>query len=223
METSFYTGIGHFCRFIIIAIFAVVSINATLTDDTITIKKASFPTTNLRLQGGSTSTNKILLTWAADPSGKLNYHIEKSRDGERFTPADGRIMTIGSGETTWIEKSPRTINCYRLRMKDEEGHESYSKAIVVHCYKTGEVTLVTATPDDQLASIRVNLDMRDNAFVTMNLIDRQNSIILQQKANGKEGANEFTLKGSDKIPSGVYYLHVVVNGTEKLKVRMIKS
>lgn len=224
METSFFTGIGHMCRFLCIAIFAVVSINASLNDNPITIKAGSLPARNLTaFRGERTTANKILLKWKSDENKSFRYAIEKSRNGETFIPAEGKsISSEKTGEITWIDNSPRTINCYRVKMTDSNGRYFYSKALVMHYFKTGQVTLVTATPDHSLEFINIDLYLKENAFVTMNIIDKENRIVLQRKENGKEGPNQFNIKGTGGFKPGEYFLNVVVNGSEKLTVHLVK-
>jgi hypothetical protein len=225
METSFFTGIGHMCRFFCIAVFAVLSINASLNDTPITIKSVNLPVGNLiAFRAESTPANKILLKWKVARDDSFTYAIEKSRDGEKFIPAEGKTtLSEKTGEITWMDSSPRTINCYRVRMTDNFGGHSYSKALAMHYFKTGQVTLVTVTPDHSLDFINIDLFLKENAFVTMNIIDKENRIVLQRKENGKEGINQFNLKGTGNIAPGDYFLNVVVNGAEKLTVRLVKS
>jgi hypothetical protein len=225
METSFFTGIGHMCRFISIAVFAVISINASLNDTPITIKTARLPAGDLvAFRGESAPTSKILLKWKAAENNRYSYAIEKSRDGEKFIVAEGKsTLSEKTGEITWMDNSPRTINCYRIKMTDSDGRDFYSRALVMHYYKTGQVSMVTATPDHALDFIKIDMHLKENAFVTMNIIDKENKIVLQRKENGKEGVNQFNLKGTGNIEPGDYLLNVVVNGTEKLTVRMVKS
>jgi hypothetical protein len=225
METSFFTGFGHMCRFICIAIFAVISINASLNDTPITIKSIKLPPGNLvAFRSERAPTSKIMLKWKADEKNKFAYTIEKSRDGEKFIVAEGKsTLSEKTGEITWLDSSPRTINCYRIKMTDTDGRDFYSKALVMHYYKTGQVTMVTATPDHALDFINIDMHLKENAFVTMNIIDRENKIVLQRKENGKEGANQFNIKGTGNMAPGDYFLNVVVNGSEKLTIRLVKS
>ncbi len=223
METSFFTGMGHMCRFICIAIFAVISINASLNETPMTIKKGTLPEGKVAsFRAESAANSKIMLKWKPSLQSEFSYAIEKSRDGEKFIPAEGKMLS-SDGEFTWIDGSPRTINCYRIKMTDKTGQHFYSKVLVLQYYKTGQVGLVTATPDHFLNNINVDLNLKEDAFVTMNIIDKDNQIILQRKENAKEGLNQFTLNGSNKITPGDYYLNVVVNGADKLMVHLEKS
>jgi hypothetical protein len=225
METSFFTGMGHMCRFLCIVIFSVTSINASLKDNSITIKEGSLPARNLAaFRGERTPANKILLKWKSDENKCFSYTIEKSRNGEIFIRAEGKSsLSETTGEMTWMDSSPRTINCYRVRMTDSNGNHFYSKALVMHHFKTGQVALVTATPDHSLEFINIDLHLKENAFVTMNIIDKENRIVLQRKENGIEGPNQFNIKGTGGLKPGEYFLNVVVNGSEKLTVHLVKS
>jgi len=71
--------------------------------------------------------------------------------------------------------------------------------------------------------INVDVEMKENAFVTLNITDKDGKIIMQQKERAKEGMNQFTIKGSSTMNPGSYFLKVVVNGTDCLLVQLIKS
>ena len=59
METSFFTGFGHFCRFIIVAAIVVTSINATLREaEYFTIKSPNEQTQKLIDFRGESTKNK---------------------------------------------------------------------------------------------------------------------------------------------------------------------
>jgi hypothetical protein len=225
METSFFTGFGHFCRFLIVAAIVVTSINATLKTEYFTIKDQKEQTQKLiDFRGESTKNKKVALKWKISTQGNYAYTIEKSRDGENFSEVQtNNIKAEEQGEFTWVDDYPKMVNCYRLKLTDDQGVTTYSKVLVIQVFKSGQVSLVGATPDLSANDINVDVQMKENAFVTLNITDKDGKIIMQQKERAKEGMNQFTIKGSSTMNPGSYFLKVVVNGTDCLLVQLIKS
>jgi len=226
METSFFTGFGHFCRFIIVAAIVVTSINATLREaEYFTIKTPQEQTQKLiDFRGETTKNKKVALKWKLSTQGNYAYTIEKSRDGENFSEVEtNNIKAEEQGEFTWVDAYPKMVNCYRLKLTDEQGTTTYSKVLVIQVFKSGQVSLVGATPDLSANDINVDVQMKEDAFVTLNITDKEGKIIMQQKERAKEGMNQYTIKGSSAMHPGNYFLKVVVNGTDCLLVQLIKS
>ncbi len=225
METSFYTGFGHLCRFIIIGIIAVFFINATLHEKPITISSTSSAGSKMvEFRGESNKAKKIVLKWKMNHNGNFRYNIEKSRDGESFAEVESRsIKADGTGEFSWVDIYPKQVNCYRLRMTDENGKQFHSKTLVIQVFKTGQVSLVAATPDLTLNDINIDVELKERARVTMNILDRNGAIVMQQKESAEIGQNQFRISGSNGLQAGDYYLNVIVNGEDRLMVHLIKS
>jgi hypothetical protein len=225
METSFFTGFGHFCRFICIIIFAVIGINATLDETPPTVNdNLAAAGKVISFKGETTKNKKIALKWKLNKDVNYTYSVEKSRDGQNFTEMETKTIELqDNGDYTWTDPSPRMVNCYRLKMTDEAGKVSYSKTMVLQMYRSGEVESACATPDLNLNDINVDLDLKSRAMVTMNIVDKNGTIVMQQKEHGSEGMNNFRIKGSSKMAPGDYFLNVAVNGDDKLTVHLVKS
>jgi hypothetical protein len=225
METSFFTGFGHLCRFLTMGLIAIFFINATLHETPITItSRSSAGAKMVEFKGETNKAKKVVLRWKLANSENFRYVIEKSRDGENFSEVDTKnIRTENTGELSWTDAYPKTVNCYRLRMTNESGQIFYSKVLVVQMFKTGQVSLVSATPDLMVNDINVDVELKERAVVTMNILDKGGNIVMQQKQGAEAGPGQFRIKGSNQLKPGDYYLNVVVNGEEKMMVHLIKS
>jgi len=226
METSFFTGFGHLCRFICMGAIVVTSINATLRDaEYFTIRTPQENAQRLiDFRGETTKNKKVALKWKLSTQGNYVYTIEKSRDGENFAEVEtSNIKAEEQGEFSWIDAYPKAVNCYRLKLTDDKGITSYSKVLVIQLFKTGQVSLVGATPDLSANDINVDVQMKETAMVTLNITDKEGNVVMQQKEKAKEGMNQYTIKGSSGMNPGDYFLKVVVNGTDCLLVHLIKS
>lgn len=225
METSFFTGFGHFCRFLIIAVIAVTSINATLsTEEVLTLRDSSSPNSNLaNFRGETIKFRRVALKWQSAPVNAVSYIVEKSRDGENFAEVDSKKIRHEKGEFTWVDEYPKLINCYRLKMTDSTGSSQYSRTLVVHVPKTGLATMVSATPDLSENDIDVDVELKEAAMVSMVITDKDGNNVLRQTGKATAGLNQFTVKGSHAIKPGDYFLKVLVNGTDALLVKLIKE
>ncbi len=232
METTFSSRMGHFCRVLIMALIVFTSVNAKRTIHSnvpLTIKSADFEFNNVNqlidFRGESIRNNKVALKWKiAETENALTYTVEKSRDGESFTPVQTSGIQVEKGNIfSWTDHYPKATNCYRLKITDSAGLVSYSKTLVVETYKGGDVILVGATPQVNINDIQVDVQLRDLAMINLNITDEKGDIVLQQKEKGKSGVNQFTISGSRDLKPGDYFLKVVVNGSDRLMVHLIKS
>jgi len=225
MESNFFTGFGHLCRYIIIAVIAVTSINATLTpNDVLVVRDSSSPSSNLaNFRGETVKYRRVALKWQSTPANTTSYIIEKSRDGQNFAEVDSKKIKQDNGEFTWVDDYPKLMNCYRLRMQGDEGETKYSRTLVVHVPKTGQVSMVSATPDIAVNDIDVDIELREPAMVSMFITDKDGNTVIRQSGKAEEGLAKFTVKGSHSIKPGDYFLKVVVNGTDALLVKLIKE
>lgn len=230
METSFFARVGHLCRVIIMFVILFTSINAKLLKSPIepfTIRTDARIETSSQLlgfRGESTRQKKVILKWNMANSDAYSYTIEKSRDGQNFTAVETKgIVQDKSNEFSWTDNFPKATNCYRLRITDAKGSSSYSKTLVVETFKTGDVELVGATPQVALNDIQVDVQMKENGYINLHITNDKGEIILQQKEKGKAGFNQFMVNGSRDLQPGDYFLKVVVNGTDRMLVHLIKS
>jgi hypothetical protein len=230
METSFFTTLVRLSRLAIFAAFIVASINATCSDaglDSFTIISGITENSNsplLDFRSEATRNKKVLLKWKVAQSIPYTYQVEKSRDGENFTPVQTDGIQAGSdNEFTWTDHYPKLTNCYRLRMTDGEGTTTYSKTLVVTTFPSGDAMMVGVTPDITRNDMQVNVQLRESAIVSLNITKASGELVLEQKEKALEGMSNYTIKGSSTLLPGEYFLKVVINGTDRMLVRLIKS
>ena len=231
METTFSSRAGQFCRTLILLVILFTSINAKFTKHSVsssyTLKSPNEFAANALsdFRGEFTKARKVALKWKANEAiAGVTYTVEKSRDGETFTPVKTAGVEVDkSNSYLWTDNYPKATNCYRLKMTDVNGHVTYSKTLVVETFKGGDVIMVGATPQVNLNDIQVDVQLRELAFINLNITDEKGDIILQQKEKGKTGINQFAIAGSRDLKPGDYFLKVVVNGSDRMMVHLIKS
>ncbi len=217
MGTTFISIRSRRSRLLFIAMTIITCLNA----------RAAEPSANehlLAFRSEAGLNNKVVLKWRVSPVQAFTCQVEKSRDGENFKPVGTPGMeTDIEHEYTWTDLSPRMVNCYRLKMTDGDGNTSYSKTLIVTTFPSGDAQMVGATPDVSRNDIQVSLHMRGSAFVSMNITDEQGNMVIDQKEKAGAGFSERTVKGSHDLKPGVYFLKVVVNGADRMLVRLVKS
>ena len=230
MDNSFFTRFGRLTRLAIIGFILFSCINAKA--------KAAEPSVMVIMTGGSENANehlltfrseagrnnKVVLKWRVSATQTFTYQVEKSRDGENFTPVQtSGIQADGENEFAWTDLYPKMINCYRLRMTDGQGTTTYSKTLIVTTFPSGDAQMVGATPDMSRNDIQVSLHMRETALVSMNVTDEQGNMVIDQKEKVGTGFSERSVNGTHDLKPGVYFLKVVVNGADRMLVRLVKS
>jgi hypothetical protein len=217
MDKSIFTQFGRLTRLLIIGFILFTCFHAKAKASGINDHLLDF-----RSEAGRS--NKVVLKWRVIPSGHFTYQVEKSRDGENFTPVQTSDIEAGKeNEFAWTDLYPKMINCYRLRMTDEAGTSSYSKTLIVTTFPSGDAQMVGATPDMSVNDIQVSLQMRESALVSVNITDEAGKLIIDQKEKVTSGYSERAIQGTHTLNPGVYFLKVVVNGTDRMLVRLIKS
>jgi hypothetical protein len=230
MRHSNFATAGKLCRYLILAAVLYTSINAKLirTDlEPFTIRSSEGVETSSKLtlfRGETTRQKKVMLKWAVSGEDRYMYTVEKSRDGQHFTALDTKeIEKDRQNQYSWVDQYPKATNCYRLRMTDSTGNSSYSKTLVVETFKSGDVELVGATPQVNLNDIQVDVQLKETALVVLHITNEKGEIMLQQKERGKAGLNQYMVSGSRELKAGDYFLKVVVNGTDRMLVHLVKS
>jgi len=166
---------------------------------------------------------RICLKWQPVVADSTTYTIEKSRDGENFAEVDSKKIRQSNAEFVWLDEFPKVMNCYRLRMKDNDGNTKYSRTLVIAVPKSGNVSMVSATPDMAVNDIDVDIELKEESILTMLVSGKSGEILLRQVAKAGTGLSRFCIKGSNELKPGEYYLKVIANGTDVLLVKLIKE
>lgn len=230
METKFFWGAGKIIRlaFFLAVLFACIKVLATRGEHhakvfpAIRIPSPESLLTDFRSE--VKNDNKITLYWKTSISTGLNFVIEKSRDGENFSAVSTRNIVQQSGnEFTWVDQdSKKFINCYRVKITDDAGNVSYSKVMVVNLFKGGEVVMVGVTPDMSENELQASVQLKESSFLTFNVTNENGEIVLQQKNRANAGMNIFSIESTNNLKPGTYFLNVIVNGSDRLLVQLIK-
>jgi hypothetical protein len=171
--------------------------------------------------------NAVDINWNASADNhSARFEVERSMDGTWFQKV-GEVTAAGKDYTFTDKVTDHTARSndlyYRLRQVDAGEKVTYSKILIVRTYGTKSVTAVTVTPDPIVNDIRVNVQLKEKAFVMMKVTDGNGSEIIRKTAIGENGANTYDIEDTHTLRPGLYQLEVIINSNERLTMRLAKS
>ena len=161
--------------------------------------------------------NNIQLNWQTLLEDKLSYFdIEKSLDGLTFQSIGKQKANNKPSEYIFYDNdNSGSIIYYRLKINETDNSSYYSKIISVEGDKKDfNVTALFPNPIDKI--LNIEWQSNDAAPVNFILMDVLGRIVSKQKAESREGFNDFKF-GSDTFNSGIYFLSIEHNGTREIK------
>ncbi|MCC6286645.1 MAG: hypothetical protein IT249_02060 [Chitinophagaceae bacterium] len=173
---------------------------------------------------GVSTQNKIDLACKVKSNCCYSIFVERSRNGKKFYSIGSFSDNKALAEYTLSDESPlRQTNIYRLKIIDSWGKISYSKLMVVQLYDTEVLDMVSVTPNTLLNNLHINVQLKNKAMIVMRITDKDGNEIFKKKDTGTEGFNSYEMEGTGKMMPGNYFLEVLVNSKDRLKVPLIKS
>jgi hypothetical protein len=176
--------------------------------------------------------NSVTLKWfTSSETNSDRFEIERSIDGVKFEKAG----TVKAAGTTNISRSyffndeagDKFVKAndiyYRLNQIDLNGRSIYSKTLIVRVFKTKTLQSVSVFPNPAVNDIKVSLDLKENAYIVMKVIDINGHELMRKSARAGTGHNSFTLEKTSQLKKGVYLLEVIVNSKERMMIKLLKS
>jgi len=159
------------------------------------------------------------------------FEIERSIDGVNF-----KTVGVVKGQTNSGTRHDYEFNddvkhntvskndlYYRLKQVDLDGKTSYSKILVVRVYQTKSLQSVSVTPNPAVNDIRINVQLNENSYIVVKVINSSGVEIMRKTTRGNTGSNNFAMEGSSQLQTGVYFLEVIINSNERMMVKLVKS
>lgn len=165
----------------------------------------------------SRSGDRGLLQWTTDKETHASrYVIEKSLDGNSFTPLDSVAARNGDTVNTYhfSDNALRNgVNYYRLKILDEDGHYNYSPVRTIDMDGSGFQVHIFPNPyHSGELHITSSVNMRQ-----IGLVDVSGRIILRMPAN----VNNYTLIPGH-LSQGIYFLVIETEGGRKVEKLLVK-
>ena len=155
------------------------------------------------------------------------FHIERSLDGYKWVNA-GIMPASGAGEYAFTDNLSKSIAhkkdlYYRIRQVNRDGLSATSRMLIARVYNTRTLTMISVTPNPAKNDIAVNVQLLENSFVSMRVINGDGIPVIFETAAGARGDNSFLVSGTSKLNPGPYTLEVIVNSKDHMLVKLIKE
>ena len=192
----------------------------------------SLPVSLTEFKGLYRDNGKVELSWVTNfEQNSERFEIERSLDGEKWDIA-GTVKAQGNSAIKtnyeYIDDAGRNRAnkkdlYYRLRQVDKDSKVSVSRILVVRVYNTRTLKMVSVTPNPAKNDINVNVQLNENAFISMKVLSANGSVVISKSLKASAGSNTFSLEGSSSLKPGLYVLEVIINSKERMIVKLIKE
>ncbi len=176
---------------------------------------------------GQESSSVVTLRWTVEDEQSLKeYVVERSVDGNRFTPvatvaARGLIERQNYQTTDNIAAVSANPVYYRLQMVDIDGNFKYSSSIRISIGgRPSNAVRVTPNPVNAGMQVRISSAVQQMAQIT--IVNAQGQFIYQLKQQVYSGENNVAMgQLADRLPRGSYLVKVVL-GKDLFVVKFVK-
>jgi len=154
---------------------------------------------------------KNLLSWTTEAEQNVSHYIvERSIDKvQNYKPISEKVFAKNLSslqEYNIIDEYPAEQSYYRLKMVDNDGSYSFSKAIVIQRKKAG--INLSAMPNPSSLSTTIKFELKQPEHILLRMIDANGSTVFEEKLSLPEGEFQKEINLS-KLPSGIYSLQVI--------------
>ncbi|HEY4154304.1 MAG TPA: T9SS type A sorting domain-containing protein [Puia sp.] len=174
--------------------------------------------------------NYFELNWNTVAGNFDHFEIERSLDGQTFEKlGDVKAGEMGSTGRYMFRDHFKAVTArnndffYRLKQFDPNGNSSYSKVLIARMYNTRSLASLSVTPDPVANDILVNVQLNQNAYVMMKILDADGNLVLKEGRKADTGSSTYSLNDTHNLQKGMYTLEVTVNSREKLVMKLMKG
>ena len=179
---------------------------------------AVLPVSNLNLSGVRKQ-NDILLSWKSENEINLNrYEVEYSTTANDFKYGGFKVALNGTVNNYDFTLNNYTASFYYVRLKaiDNNGKFSYSNIVSVKLLRSGEIKIY---PTPATSFVNIEFSNSEKANYTVQLIDEAGKLLKTAFVNVEAG-QIYTIQ-RDKLPVGVYYIHIKNNSNSEIKTEKV--
>lgn len=204
-----------------------VVINFENKDDNI------LPVSLINFEGSLNKDGKgVSLTWRTNfEQNNKHFEVQRSFNGTEWTSV-GTVKGAGNSGTVinyayndLLSKGTMARNdiYYRLKQVDEDGKYKYSKILVVRIYNTKNINSIAVTPNPVINDINVTIDVTEDVYGSFKLYNAAGVEILRTTDKLRKGTQNIMIENSSKITPGLYFLEVIINGKERMVIKLMKD
>ena len=159
------------------------------------------------------------------------FEVERSFDGANWSTAGTlKAQGVSTNKQTYsfIDKVGRNIVhkndlYYRLKQVNLDKKTSLSKILVVRVFNKKSLRMVSVTPNPVKNDISVNVQLNENSYVVMKIVNTEGNEMMRKSQRVEEGQNSFVMDGSNKLSPGMYFLEVTVNSKDRMIAKLLKE
>jgi hypothetical protein len=174
--------------------------------------------------------NYFELNWNTVAGHFDHFDIERSLDGQTFEKL-GEVKASDvspSGQYVFRDHfkaaTARSHDFYyRLKQFEPNGNVSYSKLLIARMYNTRALASLSVTPDPLANDILVNVQLNQDSYVMMKVLDANGNLMLQEGRKAGAGSSTYPLNNTHNLQKGLYRLEVTVNSREKMIMQLMKG
>jgi len=176
------------------------------------------------------SGNNVVCTWQTETETSTDvFTLEKgtnTRDlnviatiqGEDFSSTQRRHTVVDSNVTSGVFY-------YRLMQTDINGLKTYSeikKVMLSSALSNRSLSIESVWPNSFSESFDLNYTATTDGAITLRLTNPFGKVVKEEILRAEKGVNSYQFTDNTNIPSGIYYLTLVMNNESVVK-RVIKN
>jgi hypothetical protein len=174
----------------------------------------------------------VEIKWATNfEQNSDRFEVERSLDGSKWITAGtmkGQGISANRQTYAFIDKVGRNTAhkndlYYRLKQVNLDKKESFSKILVVRVFNKKSLRMVSVTPNPVVNDISVNVQLNEDAYVVMKIVNNEGNEMMRKSQRVEEGQNSFVMDGSNKLTPGMYFLEVTVNSKDRMIAKLLKQ
>ncbi|RYE54964.1 MAG: T9SS type A sorting domain-containing protein [Sphingobacteriales bacterium] len=175
---------------------------------------------------------KVEIKWVTNFEQNCDrFEIERSLDGANWTTAGslkGQGVSANKQAYSFVDKVGRNVVhkndlYYRLKQVNLDKRSSLSKILVVRVFNKKSLRMVSVTPNPVKNDISVNVQLNENSFVVMKIVNTEGNEMMRKSQRVEEGQSSFVMDGSNKLTPGMYFLEVTVNSKDRMIAKLLKE
>ena len=188
------------------------------------------PVTLIDFKGLSKPNGDVEISWTTTfESNSDRFDVERSSNGVDWEVV-GSVKAQGNSNTkvnyAFTDKPKRAAKkdlYYRLHQYDKDNTPHVTKILVVRVYNNATLKTVSVTPNPVKNDIAVYVQVSEPSLVVMKVLNSFGAEVMRKTAKFEAGTRSVTLEGTSTLKPGMYVLDMIINGNERMVVKLVKE